>query len=81
MTYATRVWSIGQGLLACVVRFFTQLGYHRFGEWITAMAIGRPERQPGYGESSQGAMNRNGRSRSDLRSAWSSLPCITTDLL
>jgi DDE superfamily endonuclease len=39
MTYATRVWSIWQGLLACFVRCFTRRGFPRFAEWITAMAI------------------------------------------
>jgi DDE superfamily endonuclease len=39
MTYATRVWSIWQGLLACFVPGFTRRGFRRFAEWITAMAI------------------------------------------
>jgi DDE superfamily endonuclease len=39
MTYATRVWSIWQALLACFGRCFGRRGFRRFAEWITAMAI------------------------------------------
>ena len=39
MTYAPRVWSIWQGLLAGFVCCFSRRGFRRFAEWITAMAI------------------------------------------
>ena len=42
---------------------------------------GRPERRPRYGKSFPGSMSRKSRSRRDLRSPWSSLLSITTDLL
>jgi hypothetical protein len=42
---------------------------------------GRPARLPRYGTSFQGSLSRNRRSGRDLRSPWSGLLCITTELL
>ena len=39
MTEATLVWSIWQDLLTPFAPCFTQRGFPRFAEWITAMAI------------------------------------------
>ena len=39
MTEATLVWSIWQDLLSRFAPCFTQRGFPRFAEWITAMAI------------------------------------------
>ena len=39
MTEAKLTWSIWQGLLNTFAWAFTRRGFHRFAEWITAMAI------------------------------------------
>ena len=39
MTEAKLTWSIWQGLLNAFAWAFTRRGFHRFAEWITAMAI------------------------------------------
>jgi hypothetical protein len=39
MTHATVLWSIWQALLQRFAWGFSQRGFRRFAEWITAMAI------------------------------------------
>ena len=39
MTEAMLTWSIWQALLNAFAWAFTRHGFHRFAEWITAMAI------------------------------------------
>src|SRR5512147_2289873 len=39
MTEVTRLWSVWQGLLHPFAWAFTQAGYRRFAEWITALAL------------------------------------------
>ena len=39
MTHATLLWSIWQALLQRFAWGFSQRGFRRFAEWITAMAI------------------------------------------
>src|SRR5512135_744093 len=39
MTEATLLWSIWQALLRPFVWAFTRLGYRRFVEWVTALAL------------------------------------------
>src|SRR5512135_811257 len=39
MTEATLLWSIWQALLRPFVSAFTRLGYRRFVEWVTALAL------------------------------------------
>ena len=39
MTHATLLWSLWQALLQRFAWGFSRPGFHRFAEWITAMAI------------------------------------------
>jgi hypothetical protein len=39
MRQATRLWSLWQALLRPFARTFTRLGYRRFVEWVTALAL------------------------------------------
>jgi hypothetical protein len=39
MTEAKLTWSIWQALLNAFAWAFTRHGFHRFAEWITAMAL------------------------------------------
>ena len=39
MTEATLTWSTWQALLNAFACCFTRRGFHRFAEWITAMAL------------------------------------------
>ena len=41
MTEAKLTWSIWQALLNAFAWAFTRRGFHRFAEWITAMALER----------------------------------------
>ena len=39
MRQATLVWALWQSLLSSFAWAFTSRGYHRFVEWITALAL------------------------------------------
>ena len=43
MTHAKRLWSIWQALLSAFAWAFTGPSFHRFAEWVTAMAINGEE--------------------------------------
>ena len=46
MRQATRLWTLWQALLKPFAAAFTRLGYRRFVEWITALALSLSSARP-----------------------------------